>query len=399
MTLRWPEKPLEEVVRVTGGSTPSRERPEYWGGDIPWVTPTDLPMPGKGIATLAHAGQTITGLGLESCAANLLPPGTVLFSSRATIGKLGIITVPMATNQGFVNLIPKPGTNSRFLAYSLWVRIKQIEGLAGSTTFKEVNRGNFKQLRIPVPPLPEQERIVSILDAAEELRCLREQADRRTADLIPAVFHEMFGDPAINPKGWPQKSLGKFLTEAEIFVDGDWVESKDQDPTGEVRLVQLADIGDGSYLNKSARFLTMKTAERLNCTFLRPGDILIARMPDPLGRACIFPGDSKDSVTVVDVCVIRPDRKGPDPLWLMCCINSIGFRSTIARYMTGTTRGRISRGNLSQIPTICPPITLQRDFAARATAIHSMVALQAKSRRRLDDLFQSLLHRAFNGGL
>jgi type I restriction enzyme, S subunit len=93
---------------------------------------------------------------------------------------------------------------------------------------------------------------------------------------------------------------------ADLLVDGDWVESKDQDPSGEVRLIQLTDIGVGKFLNRSARFLTSTTARRLRCTYLRPGDLLIARMPDPIGRACIFPDMGTPCVTAVDVAILRP---------------------------------------------------------------------------------------------
>ena len=105
--------------------------------------------------------------------------------------------------------------------------------------------------------------------------------------------------------GWAEASIGDLLSKDGVFSDGDWVESKDQDPGGGVRLIQLADVGDGVYVNKSQRFLTPEKAIELGCTYLVSGDLLIARMPDPLGRACLFPGDPKRSVTVVDVCIIR----------------------------------------------------------------------------------------------
>jgi type I restriction enzyme S subunit len=89
---------------------------------------------------------------------------------------------------------------------------------------------------------------------------------------------------------WPVKKLGDILSTAEIFTDGNWVESKDQDVNGSIRLLQLADIGDGNFINKSNRFINENTFIRLKCTEVQLGDILIARMPDPLGRACIFEG-------------------------------------------------------------------------------------------------------------
>ncbi len=100
--------------------------------------------------------------------------------------------------------------------------------------------------------------------------------------------------------------IADILRDAELFTDGDWVESKDQDANGDVRLIQLADLGDGVWLNRSKRYMTSAKAAALKCTFLQDGDLLLGRMPDPLGRCCVFPGDTKPCVTVVDVCVIRP---------------------------------------------------------------------------------------------
>ena len=154
-------------------------------------------------------------------------------------------------------------------------------------------------------------------------------------------------------------TLAELLSRDGLFVDGDWVESKDQDPAGDVRLIQLADVGDGIYMNKSARFLTSEKARQLKCTFLQPGDILVARMPDPLGRACIFPGDVRRSVTVVDVCIVRT---GPstDSRWLLYAINSPEFRRQIERHIKGTTRQRISRTNLGTIELDVPSPLEQR---------------------------------------
>jgi type I restriction enzyme S subunit len=149
-----------------------------------------------------------------------------------------------------------------------------------------------------------------------------------------------------------------------VFVDGDWIESKDQDPSGDVRLIQLADVGDGVYRNKSARFLTSAKAKQLSCTFLKPGDLLIARMPDPLGRACIFPGDEKTSVTVVDVCIVRTGTGGTDHRWLMHRINATDLRSEIAGLQSGSTRKRISRSNLARIRFSVPALDEQRQIVA-----------------------------------
>lgn len=189
---------------------------------------------------------------------------------------------------------------------------------------------------------------------------------------------------------WPVVPLTKALDSAPVFVDGDWVESKDQDPEGDVRLIQLADIGDGYYVDKSNRFLTSDAARRLKCTFLEAGDLLVARMPDPLGRACVFPGDSKQAVTVVDVCIIRPDPNTVHTPWLMHCINSPQSRNQIDEYTTGTTRQRISRGNLAKIKVALPPLEEQRRIAAILDQAETLRTQRRQALAHLDTLTQSL---------
>ncbi len=173
------------------------------------------------------------------------------------------------------------------------------------------------------------------------------------------------------PKGWTCQSLKELVEKDSLFVDGDWVESKDQDPDGDVRLIQLADIGDGHYRNRSDRFLTYGKAVDLGCTFLEKGDLLIARMPDPLGRTCIFPGDPKKSVTVVDVCIIRTTNA--NHRWLMYIINSPQIRADIESLQSGSTRKRISRTNLGKIELPIPPLPEQERIVARIESLFTQL--------------------------
>lgn len=205
------------------------------------------------------------------------------------------------------------------------------------------------------------------------------------------------------PRGWTTAPIGELIAQKGVFNDGDWVESKDQDPAGDVRLIQLADVGDGQYRDKSARFLTSEKARELNCTFLRPGDLLIARMPDPLGRACIFPGDPKASVTVVDVCIVRTANSDADHRWLQWFINSPRFRTKIAALQSGSTRKRISRGNLAKIPLPVPPPAEQHRIVAKIEELFSDldagVAVLTRVRAKLNRYRASVLKAAVEGRL
>ncbi|MBC8394338.1 MAG: restriction endonuclease subunit S [Deltaproteobacteria bacterium] len=205
------------------------------------------------------------------------------------------------------------------------------------------------------------------------------------------------------PDGWASAKIKDLIGSKGLLCDGDWIESKDQDPHGDVRLIQLADIGIGIYKNKSNRFLTKDTALRLNCTFLKNEDILVARLPDPLGRACIFPGDAKESVTAVDVCIIRPMNGAADSRWFKNIFNTPEISLTIGVQATGTTRKRIARKKLEQLQIPVPPLQEQNRIVSK---LDSLLASVDSCKARLDKVpeilkrfRQSVLADATSGNL
>ena len=178
---------LEDVAVLVGGGTPSRAKSEYFGGDVPWVTPTDLPPIGT-IRILGSVSENLTEAGLKNSSAKLVPPGSVLFSSRASIGKIAVTNRECATNQGFCNFVPKRDVlDPWYLAYYLSSETHNIAALAGKTTFKEVSRKKLRSFSIPVPSLGEQHRIVArvkeCMERIDEIRALLSQASSE-ADLL-----------------------------------------------------------------------------------------------------------------------------------------------------------------------------------------------------------------------
>ncbi len=198
------------------------------------------------------------------------------------------------------------------------------------------------------------------------------------------------------PEGWAWSTVADVLANG-FFADGDWVETKDQDPDGEIRLLQLADVGDGFFRDRSSRFVNVEAAERLTVKPVEPGDVLVARMPAPLGRACIAPDLGQPAITVVDVCILRPDA-GIDRRWLMWALNSPVTRAEVAGLATGTTRKRISRRNLATIRLPVPPLPEQRRIVAaieehfsRLDAAEACLGSAAKRAARLPDAACSAL--------
>lgn len=183
-----------------------------------------------------------------------------------------------------------------------------------------------------------------------------------------------------------------------LFSDGDWIEKKDQDINGRVRLIQLADIGDGYFKDKSSRYVTEDTASRLNCTFLEQGDILIARLPDPLGRACIFPLKGQ-YITAVDIAILRIKNRLYNPRYIMYLINSPQFRKSISCYESGTTRKRISRRNLDKIQFNVPDITVQERIVSKIEELFSKLDASVEelktAKEKLKVYRQAVLKEAF----
>lgn len=205
------------------------------------------------------------------------------------------------------------------------------------------------------------------------------------------------------PKGWASSQLSELVVSGGLCTDGDWVESKDQDPDGEIRLIQLADIGDGMFLNKSSRFLNEFSGERLNITKLNTDDILVARMPKPLGRACMFPKVKYTACTVVDILIFRSGSKCISHKCLMHFINSPQARVRMEQLSSGSTRKRISGGNLKKLNFPIPPEKEQKRIANK---IDALFVRSENTKETLDSIpalleqyRQSILIAAFRGDL
>jgi type I restriction enzyme S subunit len=161
---------------------------------------------------------------------------------------------------------------------------------------------------------------------------------------------------------WITAPLAKL---SRVFDDGDWIESKDQSEDG-IRLVQTGNIGEGVFKDRrdKARFISEATFKRLNCNEVQPGDILISRLPDPVGRACVIPHTGDKMITAVDCTIVRPDDDKIDPSFLVYYSQTANYLRDVEQRCTGTTRKRISRKSLGQISIPLPPLEEQKRIVA-----------------------------------
>lgn len=160
----WKKVKLGSIAEIVGGGTPNTNISHYWNGGIPWFTPTEI---GK-TKYVSESKKTISAHGQNNSSAKILPKGTILFTSRATIGAKAILTVKATTNQGFQSLIVHNGNNNEFIYYYLDIILKGIKQKASGSTFAEVSAESIRKIEIIIPPKEEQNVIASIFINADK---------------------------------------------------------------------------------------------------------------------------------------------------------------------------------------------------------------------------------------
>ena len=241
-----------------------------------------------------------------------------------------------------------------------------------------ISQGDARKVVIPVAPLTEQERIVRLLDEADGLRKLRVQADCRTAALIPSLFHEMFGDPGTNSKGWAVKPFGDLASNQDgrrkPVKASDRAELKGEYPY----------YGASGIIDYVDEYLFDETALLIG----EDGANLLAR-----STPIAFLAHGKYWVNNHAHVVI--DNGKADLNYLCAALNL----RDLTDYVTGCAQPKLNQANMNRMPIPVPPLPLQKEFAARVSKIRALQGEQTASHSRLDDLFKSMLHRAFNGKL
>jgi type I restriction enzyme S subunit len=403
----WHLRRLSDVAKVVGGSTPESGHPEFWGGEIIWVTPTDLGQLTEPL--IRRSARKITDAGYRSCSAEMLPVGTVVMSSRAPIGHLGIAAVPLCTNQGCKSFTPTDDLDSQFLFYALSYFREAIESLGSGNTFKEVSKSDLESFAIPIPDLDEQKRIASSLqrfftilrnamDAAEK-RSLR--VTELQSSVVDTVFDTVIENTTL-------KELKYVLTTQNSLVDGPFgsnLKTSHYAREG-ARVIRLQNIGTNIFLNSDKAYIPLDYYEQLEDHDAREHDVLVASLGDglrPAGRSCVVPNDLGPAIVKADCFRIRPDNTVLNSSFLCYFINSKHGRSQIQKFVQGATRPRLTLRNLRtlQVPVVNLAeqervVALLHSDLKTIDKINSSVDSQMA---HLENLYPALLRAAFSGQL
>jgi len=388
--------PLKELGEIVSGSTPDTSTKAYWEGDIPWITPANL-TEHTGIYFRSRL-RKITKAGYNSCSTKLLPPGSILFSSRAPIGHCAVTAFPLCTNQGFKSVIPNEKLDSVYGFFALKFFTPELVALGRGATFSEINKEIFESFRIPLPSTSEQKRIASILAKADRLRSLRRYALELSSTYLQTVFLEMFGDPVTNPKNWQIRPLRSISLKFSDGPFGSNLKTEHYTSSG-IRVIRLQNIGVGQLINDDKAYISEAHFATLDKHRCLPGDVIVGTLGDPNLRACILPSFFSVAVNKADCVQIRVDPNEATTEYI-CWLLNLPHTLFLAKGMIhGQTRDRINMGRLAELKVPIPPLSPQEHFSLIVQRYDRLRIQQREALRQADHLFQTLLYLAFHAEL
>ena len=387
----WPIKSLSEVAQVAAGD-PAPQRSEDFADDgFPFVRMQDVGRFGQ-TTNLIETRDKVSIL--ASSKLKRFPVGSILVPKSGASIRLNhraILGVEANVVSHLAVIVPNALLNNRFAYY--WLCGIDLSGVAHDADLPSMKTSELAKLQIPIPPLAEQERIVKLLDEADELRKLRAKADSRTTTLIHALFQEMFGDPLGGKHKWPEVRFEEVTRRITYGFTSPMKHLESGIP-----IITCKNVLDGKIDFENVHYadndefaaLTAKSKPQQN-------DILITK-DGTIGRCAVvdvnFPICINQSVTLVQ---LKLDKVMP------VYLTSYIIYPSVKAFLNGMGKGQALKHlqitELAKMPIPLPPLALQNEFAQRVNEIRELEARQAASRTRLDALFQSMLHRAFNGEL
>lgn len=280
----------------------------------------------------------------------------------------------------------------RFLFYLL--RRKDLPRLRTATGVPGLTREDVYRESISFPPLEEQRRIVDLLSRAEGIVRLRREAQAKAQAIIPALFFDLFGDPATNPKGWPTAPLSEVAQVISGIAKGRKLAA---DEGIELPYMRVANVKDGYLDLGEVKTIAIKRTE-VDKLLIQPGDLLMTEGgdPDKLGRAALWSGEIDHCVHQNHIFKVRSDRSRVLPSYLRALAGSTygkAYFLSVAKKTTGIAS--INKTQLSAFPVVLPPMTEQEVFADRAAAVDSITLQQSEALKKAEASFQALLARAF----
>lgn len=400
--VEWEIKKISEIANVISGGTPSTQIKDYWdNGTIAWATPTDITATGKYIK---KTEQYITEEGLKNSSANMLPIGSVLMTSRATIGAKSISTVPMTTNQGFKSLICSEKSYNEYIYYLIDIIRDGFIKLSSGSTFLEISKKEVENFKIAIPPIQEQKKIASILSTVDNQIENTEKLIDKTKELkqglmqtllTKGIGHTEFKKTEVGeiPVEWEVKTLEEICFNITIglvkTMTKNYVESG-------VPLIRNSDIKENKIRKDSLIYLSEDFAIENQDKRLKVGDIVTVHTGD-IGTSAVI-DDELDGAHGFATLNTRVNKEIIDEYYLCIFLNSNIFKKQAYSFSTGD-----GRNNLNLKDFIKTKIAFSRDIleqkriASMLSSVDEQIDNYESKKEKLEELKKGLMQQLLTG--
>ena len=331
----------------------------------------------------------------------------ILIAITGDIGKVGII--PDTVEKANINQhIARVRIRKEALPYFVYQYLasddtqKEYQKIKTGLSMPQLSLEQVRDIVVKIPEFNEQGKIADCLRRIDTLITLHQRKYEKLVNIKKSMLDKMFPKngasvPEIRFKGftdpWEQRKLTNLC---EKFTDGDWIEAKDQSDSG-VRLVQTGNVGVTEYLDKpnNKKWISFETFEQLHCEEVYPGDILISRLPEPAGRACIMPNLGTKMITAVDCTIVRPNAV-TSTRFLLQYLSSQAYFDAVNTCLAGGTRQRISRGNLAQFNVPIPSSKIEQEKIGEVLEkLDTLITLHQRKLEKLQNIKKSCLEKMF----
>lgn len=300
---------------------------------------------------------------------------------------------------GKLILLKEDVVDLSFLQYSLNRQSvkKYYTQFAGGGLQLNVGKKEILSVKIPLPPLDQQKKIASILDAADAYRQKTKALISKYDELTQSLFLDMFGDPVKNEKGWEKLKLSEFCE----FENGDrssnYPSGNDIKNSGKLFL-SSGDIQNGRFRVKDSKYISQEKFDSLKRGKCRTGDVLMTLRGNGTGKSAVFNCEFKEGFINAQMVILRPDNRCLSD-YLVLQLNSLPVFKRLINLNSGSAQPQLSASNVKDFEVFVPDIELQNQFAERVQAIEQQKAKAQESLEKAEELFNSLLQKAFNGEL
>ncbi|UOS63653.1 restriction endonuclease subunit S [Helicobacter pylori] len=390
LPLNWQRVRLGDIAEIIGGGTPSTQITSFWNGSINWFTPTEI-----GITKYVYKSQrTITPLGLKNSSAKLLPIGTILLTSRASIGDCAILKVVATTNQGFQSLIPLEKINNEFLYYLILTLKNKLLKLASGSTFLEVSPNKIKNLLIPLPPLNEQIAIANILSDLDRYLCALDALILKKEGVKKALSFELLSQRK-RLKGFNQAWQRVKLGDIGITISGLVGKTKQDFINGNAKYITFLNVLNNVIIDTSI-LENVKIYPNEKQNSFKKYDLFFntsSETPKEVGMCAVLLDDI-DQVFLNSFCFgFRIFDKAVDGLFLSYLINSEIGRKAFENLAQGSTRYNLSKSGFNNVCLSLPPLNEQIAIANILSALDKEINTSLKNKKRqFENIKKALNH-------